>query len=409
MDPVVARRTLLACFNAAVAAVDPEEAVRCALGPLPGRVVVLALGKAAPAMTRGAARALGATELEGVVVSNHEAQVPPGVEFVVGGHPVPDEGSVAAGSALLRKAATLSADDTALVLVSGGGSALAEVPITGLTIADIAAVNTLLLKSGADIVAVNTVRRRLSQFKGGGLAAAALPALVMTLAVSDVVGDVPAAIASGPTVAPRDDPDAALRIVSDLGIASRLPRAAIAALAAPPPAHWSTTTGAGEYRIVAGAGQAAHAAAAAAERLGVPATVIDTRMTGDAVEAAGECLRRSGPGLSVFAGETTVAVEGDGVGGRNQEAALVAATLLEGTRGTWFLAAGTDGVDGTTPAAGAIVDGGTVARGNAIGLDAAAALDRNDSGSFFASLGEAVTIGPTGTNVGDLWLVLRTA
>jgi glycerate-2-kinase len=132
-------------------------------------------------------------------------------------------------------------------------------------------------------------------------------------------------------------------------------------------------------------------------------------MTGDAGAMAGEVLRRSGRGLSVFAGETTVDVMGRGQGGRNQEAALVAATLLDGSVGTWFLAAGTDGIDGTTGAAGAVVDGGTIERGRRAGLDAAASLDVNDSGSFFAELGEQIVTGPTGTNVGDLWLVLRDA
>ncbi len=404
MDDDTARQTLDSCFRAGLAAVDPERAVRRSLRPIAGRVVVIALGKAAPAMARGAAAALQRDRLEGLVVSNHVGDVPPGLVHMLGAHPVPDGRSLEAGVALLDLAQTLGEGDTALVLISGGGSALAVAPVAGVSLADLARTNETLLRCGADIVATNVVRRRLSRLKGGGLAAAINPASMITLAVSDVVGNRPEVIASGPTVAREEDHTAALRVVEDLGIAADLPRSVLTALRteAPSPAAVS-----GSYQIIAGAGDAAHAAAAAGEQAGVPATVIDTRMTGDAGTMAGEALRRSGRGLSIFAGETTVDVVGDGSGGRNQEAALVAATLLDGTTGTWFLAAGTDGIDGSTDAAGAIVDGGTIARARARGLDAAAALDANDSGSFFGDLGEALLTGPTGTNVGDLWFVMR--
>jgi len=404
MEGSAARRVLLACFEAGLVAADPEAAVRRSIGPIPGRVVVLALGKAAPAMARGAAAALRRPNLEGLVVSNHDEEIPPGLTMVIGSHPVPDRRSHDAGVALLDLATTLGPDDTALVLISGGGSALAVAPVPGVSLADLAATNQLLLRSGADIVATNAVRRRLSLLKGGGLSAAAHPARIITLAISDVVGDLPEVIASGPTVAIDDDTDAAVRVVERLGIAADLPASVLAALRAPASARRIVH---GDYRIIAGAAAAAHAAATAGEGLGLPATVIDTRMTGDAGAVAGEVLRRSGRGLSVFAGETTVDVTGCGRGGRNQEAALVVATLLEGTSGTWFLAAGTDGIDGSTQAAGAIVDGGTIERGRRAGLDAVAALDANDSGSFFAELGEQIVTGPTGTNVGDLWLVVR--
>ncbi len=405
MDNVAARRLLRSCFDAAVAAVDPEEAVARSLSPRDGRVVVLALGKGAPAMARGAARGLGRTQLEGIVVSNHEDRIPEGMELLLGSHPIPDEPSLTAGRRLLEIAETLTADDVAVVLISGGGSALAEVPAPGLTLADIAAANELLLRSGADIVATNTVRRRLSLLKGGGLAAAIAPARLETLVVSDVVGDHPATIASGPTIDPGDAADAALGIVTQLGIENDLPKAVAEVLGTPrttrsvPPRQG--------FSIVAGGATAAHAAAVTAEQHGVPAAVLDTRMTGDAAEAAGEVLSRAGQGMSVFAGETTVQVLGDGIGGRNHEAALVAATVIDGQPNVWFLAAGTDGIDGTTDAAGTVVDGETVARAVAAGLDPSRALDRNDSGSFFKDLGEQIVTGPTGTNVGDIWLVLR--
>jgi hydroxypyruvate reductase len=405
MDSVEARRLLVGCFEAAVAAVDPEEAVVRNLGPIEGRVVIFALGKGAPAMARGAARALGRSRLEGIVVSNHDDEVPDGLTFMLGSHPVPDARSFAAGSALLDLAGTLGDDDVALVLISGGGSALAEAPVRGVTLEDIAATNEVLLRSGADIVAVNTVRRRLSQFKAGGLAAAIHPARVISLAVSDVVGDDPTAIASGPTVPSGDAPRAAQDVVASLGIEPDLPPAVAAAFG--DVAAVRLVPEEAEYRIIAGGAVAAHAAAAAASGIGVAASVVDTRMTGDAAETAGEVLRRAGRGLSVFAGETTVDVVGDGVGGRNQEAALTAATLIAGRPDVYFLSAGTDGIDGMTEAAGAMVDGGTVARARQAGLDPDRALDRNDSGTFFRDLGEQIVTGPTGTNVGDIWLVYR--
>lgn len=364
------------------------------------------LAKQRPQWLAAREQALGAVGLEGIVVTNHSDEVPTGMEMIVAGHPVPDQRSLAAGDALLEMALGLQSEDVAIVLISGGGSALAEAPVAGLDLADIAATNETLLRCGADIVATNTVRRKLSRLKGGGLAAAIAPARLITLALSDVVGDRPEAIASGPTVQSADAADAAMRVVNSLGIAGDLPTAVVAALGAE--AESSVAPRQHEYTIVAGAATAAHAAAAEAEQRGVAATVVTTQLTGEAAEAAGEVLQLAGQGLSVAAGETTVTVTGDGIGGRNHEAALAAATIIDGRKGVWFLAAGTDGIDGTTDAAGAIVDGGTVARSRAAGLDAGLALDRNDSGSFFRELGERIVTGPTGTNVGDIWLVLRT-
>ena len=405
MDSVDARRLLLACYQAGVAAADPEAAVAASLGPQQGRVVVLALGKAAPAMARGAARALGRERLEGLVVSNHRDAVPAGLRLMLGSHPVPDQRSVAAGEALLELAESLDESDTAIVLISGGGSALVEAPVAGVTIADLAATTQTLLRSGADIIATNTVRRSLSRIKGGGLADAIAPARVITRAVSDVVGDDPTAIASGPTVAAGDSREAALAVIDQLGLRRSLPGAVLAALERP--SRQIAASPGHDFKIVASSSTAAHAAADEAERLGIPAQVLDTRMTGDAALTAGEVLRRARLGVSVFAGETTVDVTGDGIGGRNHEAALVAATLIDGRSDVWFLAAGTDGIDAMTGAAGTIVDGDTITRSLAAGLDAGLALERNDSGRFFSSLGEQIVTGPSGTNVGDLWLVLR--
>lgn len=407
MDRGTARELLTGCFAAAVAAVEPERAVAANLapGPVPGRIVVFALGKAAPAMVRGAALALGPGPLEGIAVSNRGDEVPPAIKLMIGGHPHPDQGSLEAGHALLEAAAALTEEDLAVVLISGGGSAVAEVPVVGVAIADLARANEVLLRSGADILQTNVIRRRLSRLKGGGLAAAIAPARVETLMISDVVGDSFEAIASGPTIAPADPTGAALEVVDRLGVKALLPEAVLVALADPPPALGPLPQQ--DIKVIAAGSVAAHAAAAEAQRRGFPATVVDTRLTGEASQAAAEALARSRGSISVFAGETTVTVVGDGVGGRNHEAALAAATLLEGHRDVFFLAAGTDGIDGMTDAAGAFADGTTVARARALGLSAAEFLDRNDAGTFFAEMGDQITTGPTGTNVGDIWLVLR--
>jgi hydroxypyruvate reductase len=407
MKRIDAYGLLTDCFAAGLQAVDPE---RCVFEQLDPEVVgadptVFALGKAAPAMARGAAQALRVDHLEGVVVSNHVDQIPDGLELIVGDHPVPGEGSLSGGEALLTAARRLGEGDVALVLISGGGSALAEVPVAGVTLRDIAHTNDVLLRCGADIEQTNTIRRRLSAIKAGGLAAAISPARLVTLVISDVVGDSLRTIASGPTVVGGDSSDAARRVVEELDIGDDLPSAVtqvigeVGVVASAQPDQ--------SIKVVASGSTAAHAAAAAAQHRGYPAVVIDTRLVGDAALAAGEALQRSRGSVSVYAGETTVNVAGDGIGGRNHEAALVAATLLEGRADLFFLAAGTDGIDGSSKAAGAIVDGTTLHRARARGLSAPAALANNDSGTFFAKLGDQVITGPTGTNVGDLWIVFR--
>jgi hydroxypyruvate reductase len=392
-------------YLAGVAAVDPQRAVARYLEDIhfPSPPTILALGKAAPAMARGVAQALGVESLRGVVVSNHEDRIPEGLRLVVGDHPIPGSGSLAAGRSLLDAAQGLDDGDTVIVLISGGGSALAEVPVAGVDIVDIARTNEVLLKCGADIEQTNAVRRHLSAIKGGGLAGALAPARLVTLVISDVVGDPLHTIASGPTVVPPEAPEAR-QIVAALGIRDQLPRNVLRVLDRPQP---RATIPAQEIAVIANGSTAAHAAAAAAEQRGFPARVVDTRLVGDASIAAGEALQRARGSISVYAGETTVNVLGDGVGGRNQEAALTAAIIVEGQPGVFFLAAGTDGIDGATDAAGAIADGTTTTRARALGLDAGVMLDANDSGSLFAALGDQISTGPTGTNVGDLWIVMH--
>ena len=225
MDRKAARRLLVDLYRVGVAAVDPERAVAAALDPEERYSVVFALGKAAPAMVRGAVRTLGLDRLDGIAISSHHAAVPPGIELRIGGHPVPTQESIEAGEGMLARAAELGAGDRALVLISGGGSALAEAPVADLSLHDLAITNEALLRSGAAIGQVNLVRRHLSRFKGGGLGRAISPAAMETLVISDVVGDSLATIASGPTVASGEGPTAALDTVNSLGIADSLPDA----------------------------------------------------------------------------------------------------------------------------------------------------------------------------------------
>ena len=409
MPTLTPRELLLTCLEAALDASDPQQAVAGHLDGLSfeGRIVVFAVGKAAPAMTRGVAQALEKQELEGIVVTNRHDAVPEGVELRVSAHPIPDATSAAAGEAMLTLAAGLTADDRAIVLISGGGSALAEAPIQGVSLADITETTRLLLRSGAHIGQINTVRRRLSLFKGGGLLRALSPAAVETLAVSDVVGDDPATIASGPTVLHQDPPDAAARVIGALGLAGRLPAAVVAALHRDPETAPDPVLRA-RFRIIAGAGEAARAAADTAAATGWPSRVVDTALTGEASTMARAALEAVEPGVTVYTGETTVTVRGSGTGGRNHEAALAAALAIEDADDLHFLAAGTDGIDGTTQAAGAIVDGTTIRRSRAAGFDPITVLENNDSGTLFEALGDQIVTGHTGTNVGDLWIVLRT-
>lgn len=388
-------------LSAALEAVEPRSCVERALRRvlLPGgEVSVLAVGKAAPAMTRGAAAVLGNRFGRAVVVSDHAEPVPGRTDLIVSSHPVPDHTSAEAGRRLLAEAAR--ATGHVLFLISGGGSSLAEVPAPGLDIVDVAETNAVLVRSGAPIEEINTVRAHISALKGGRLAATAgSPAT--TVLLSDV-GDRHHLVASGPTVPCSTTPADALAVLERHGLFESIPRPVVEALrgAAPPVPAVNGTV------IVAGDGAtAASAAIAAAERAGVAASLLTTDLSGPAADAARWALEEAPPGtVSVLAGETTVVVTGSGSGGRNQEAALAAALAISGTSRV-FAAFGTDGVDGPTDAAGAIVDGSTVERILAAGIDPVASLADNDSHPALDAAGALIRCGPTGTNVADLWLV----
>ncbi len=420
--PAVSFR-LLEVLTAAVHAVEPRRTVRSALHvdgralivgdhtvPLPeGRIIVLAVGKAAVGMAWGAADALADIGITGIAATPAPTPGPPGIVVVEGSHPIPDHRSVQAGAGLLSAAEHAGPDDLVLALVSGGGSACAEAPSSGLTIMDLAGATGALLRSGAPIEEVNTVRRSLSALKGGGLAKATDPARLITLVLSDVVGNHLPTIAGGPTVADPTGPAEALAVIEGRSLAADVGPAVIAHLRAPPAA--ASPLSEGPVVVVADASIAAEGALAAATDLGIPAAVIDTAVTGEARELgrrlAASVIGDRAPGMSIYAGETTVTVTGDGSGGRNQEVALAAGIALDGEPGSVIASLGTDGVDGPTPTAGGVADGGTVGRGTVAGLDATISLIANDSGTYLGAVGGRLVCGPTGTNVGDVMVAWR--
>ncbi len=402
------RRTVVDILEAALAAVDPEGAVAAHLRldgsrlsidsglDVPRRVDVLAIGKAAPAMARAAARILGSKAGRILVVSDHSEPIRG--RLVLGDHPFPGRRSLAAGRAVWDFAAAVEPDDRLVVLISGGGSALVELPADDLDVDDLAATQHALMDRGVPIHDLNVVRRQLSRVKNGGIVRAhGRP--VATLLISDVIDGPASDIASGPTIPDGSTPADALDVIRRSG--AEVPPAVTAYLSAaplPPPIE------AGPWQVVADGAAAAQAAATRARELGLPATIATTALRGEARIEGPRACRDAGKGLTILAGETTVHVVGDGRGGRNQEAALAAALDIDGSD-TLFAAFGTDGVDGPTDAAGAVVDGDTVGRGRRAGLDPGECLRRNDSHRFLAASGDLLVTGPTGTNVGDVWLV----
>jgi len=361
----------------------------------PGRTIVLAIGKAAVAMARVAETALPGRLTGLAVVPHGTAGGLERVELIHAGHPVPDAGSVEAAQRLLALAGEAGEEDLVLVLLSGGASALACLPGDGLDLAEKRRVTEALLRSGTAIGEINNVRRHLSRIKGGRLALAAAPARLLTLAISDVAGDRPENIGSGPTVADPTTIADAKAVLARHGIAG-------------PAAGWSETPKAltSDYWIVARPADAIAAAAAEATRLGYRPVLLG-ECDGEARELgrahAGLALKAAKGTALISGGELVVRVTGDGSGGRNREYALAAALKMDGRADIHGLAADTDGIDGAGPAAGAFFDGTTLARSERA---AAEALAANDSGGFFDALGDSFVTGPTGTNVNDLRIIL---
>lgn len=398
---------------AALAASDPAAAVRGHLSAADlaeaERVFIVGAGKAGVAMARAAAEIAGARLAGGIMaVPQVPAASIPGLTFIQGGHPLPSAGSLAAGRALAELLAQTTPRDRVLALISGGGSALLEHLQPGLTLADLQSFTQVLLKCGATIHEFNTVRQRLSRIKGGGLARLAAPAPVLALILSDVVGNDLRIIASGPTVTEPAEPDAAVNILRRYHLETQVPPAVWAAVTAAEAA--AAPTAQVEHRLIASNRQAGEAAAAAARALGFEVEYLGDDWQGEARAAGAEFARRVlaaiAPRALIAGGETTVTVRGQGRGGRNQEAALSAALTLAGRPGRVVAALATDGVDGPTDAAGAVVTGDTLRRAQALGLDLAAYLADNNAYAGLAALDALWLSGPTGTNVNDLWFGL---
>jgi glycerate 2-kinase len=414
-------RTLLnRLFAAAIARADPKLTLRDQLPEKPrGRCVVVGAGKASAAMAAALESAWPDVEMSGVVVTRYGHAVPTQrMEILEASHPVPDAMSETAARRILEAVKGLTPDDLVIALISGGGSALMTAPAPGMTLADKQAVNRALLASGATITEMNAVRKHLSAIKGGRLALAASPARLVTLVISDIPGDDPAAIASGPTV-----PDAStLADVRDIirRYQLDLPQAALAALEAgdETPKRFDQPS---DVRMIATPMQALQAAAEVARKAGITPLILSdsiegesrdlgTMMAGIARSVIMHGLPAPAPVILLSGGETTVTIgKGKaGRGGRNTEFLLAFAAAAEGLPGIWAFAGDSDGIDGTEDAAGAIVTPDTLQRGRDAGLNARDCLSAHDSYNFFQALGDLVITGPTLTNVNDIRAVLIT-
>jgi hydroxypyruvate reductase len=383
------------------------------------RVLVLGCGKASAAMAAAAEEALGDRIAGGFVVVKDGCTAPVRrVEIAEAGHPVPDARGLAASARLLELAQGAGEEDLVLFLVSGGGSALTPAPAPPITLAEKQEVTRLLLASGATIGELNAVRKHLSRFKGGQLARAASPASVLTLALSDVIGDPLDVIASGPTAPDPTTFADAREVLARRGLAGGVPTSIAARLDAGLRGEIEETPKPGDRpfervtNVVIGNNMLiADAAVAAARRLGYRPHLLTLELQGEAREVAQTLVARARrlepPACLIAAGETTVTVKGKGRGGRCQEFALAAALEITPADSLTVLAAGTDGSDGPTDAAGAIVDADSVTRGMRAGGNARRAMEDNDAYRFLTASGDLIVSGATRTNLLDLYLVLR--
>ncbi|KAB2739898.1 glycerate kinase type-2 family protein [Brucella anthropi] len=418
---------LKALFDAAVAAADPELVIRANLPATPkGRTIVIGAGKGSAQMAAAFERAWAERHegedapIEGIVVTRYGYGAPcKTIEIIEASHPVPDDAGLAASKRLFDAVSNLTEDDLVVALISGGGSALLPSPPEGLTLADEIAVNKALLASGAPISAMNAVRKHLSTIKGGRLAAHAHPAKVFSLVVSDIPGDNPAFVASGPTVPDATSRDDALKIIERYKL--ELPDAVLAHIKsekAHSPKPDDKIFADNEVRVIASAAVSLEAAVKEAERHGVEAVILSDSMEGEAREVAHvhaaiarEVADRDRPFkkpiVLLSGGETTVTIRAKGgKGGRNSEFLLSFALDIDGYGNIHALAADTDGIDGSEDNAGAFADGTTVSRLQKTGEDGAARLNANDAWSAFDAIGDLFMPGPTGTNVNDLRVVL---
>ncbi|MFC3705180.1 glycerate kinase [Devosia honganensis] len=413
------RALLETLFHHAVARAQPALAVARHLPEPPrGRTLVIGAGKASAQMARAFETAWPGP-VEGLVVTRYGYAEPcERIEIVEAAHPVPDAAGQQAAARLQQLVAGLTPDDLVVALISGGGSSLLPAPAPGLTLEDEQAVNRALLASGAPIGAMNLIRNQFSTIKGGRLAALAAPARVATLVVSDVPGDDPALVASGPTLPLAGGRAAARRLAALYRL--DLPAAAAALLAGednPPPDPDDAVFARNSVVTIASAALSLEAAAALAGEHGVEAAILSDAIEGEARDVAlvhaalaREIVQRdrpfAKPVLLLSGGETTVTLRGAGRGGRNGEFLLSLAIALDGVGGVTALAADTDGIDGSEDNAGAFVDGGTAQRMREAGIDPQAALADNDAYTAFAAIGDLLVTGPTGTNVNDFRAIL---
>ncbi len=419
-DDASARAVLREIFDAAVASADPRRMLASHLPPVPaGRVVVVGAGKSAAVMAQAVETAWPDVPLSGLVVTRYGHAVPTRrIEVMESSHPVPDANSETAARRMLALVRGLAPDDLVLALISGGGSALLAAPAEGLTLADKQAVNRALLASGATISEMNTVRKHLSAIKGGRLAAAAAPARLVTLAISDVPGDDPAVIASGPTVPDPTHYADAVAILARYAITPP-PAAARRLAAADDETPKPGTLGHASFRLIATPSMALDAAAALARARGLAPLILgdalegESREMGTVLAGIARSVRShhrplAPPSVLLSGGETTVSIgQGPaGRGGRNTEFLLGLAVALAGADGIWAAAGDTDGIDGTEDAAGALVTPDTLARARAAGLDPRALLAGHDSYSLFEAIGDLIRTGPTLTNVNDIRAIL---
>ncbi len=433
------REPILRIMQAALQAVDPYEAVRSHLHrredrlrlgathyPLQrGKVIVIGAGKAGGPMSVAIEEIVGDEIDDGVVTVKYgHGAATQRIRLYEAGHPLPDDAGVQATAEILRITSSLSPHDLVLCLLSGGASALMVQPVDGVTLTDLQHTTDLLLRSGANIQKINTLRKHLSQVKGGRLARHVAPAPIVTLVLSDVVGSPLDVIASGPTVPDPTTFAQALDILQRYGLPNRVPHSVYAHLKHGLQGAVPETPKPGEplfehtQAVIIGSNEvAANAALARAQTEGFNTLLLSTSVEGEARDVAkvlaamAREVRHSGhpipvPACLVVGGETTVTVRGAGTGGRNQELALAAAIEIAGMEGVYVAALATDGTDGPTDAAGALATGTTLSRGTARGLDARAYLANNDSYRYFATLGDQFLSGPTRTNVNDLMLVL---
>jgi hydroxypyruvate reductase len=397
------------------AAVDAARPGRCVAAHLPerrdGRLLVLGAGKAAAAMAKAVEENwIGA--ISGLVVTRYGHAAPcRSVEVAEAGHPIPDARGEAAARRILAMTERATREDSVLCLISGGGSALLSLPASGITLADKQAINSALLASGATISEINMVRKHLSAIKGGRLAAAAWPASLLTLAISDVPGDDPAVIASGPTVADPSTFAEARAVLAKYKIAPpHAVRLRLEEATDETPKPGDPRLAQARYVLIASPRLALEAAAARAKAEGYGPVVLGDSIEGEASKIGADhaaLVARAKPGqIFLSGGETTVTVTGKGRGGRNTEYLLALAIALDGRPGVHAIACDTDGIDGSEDNAGAIIAPDTLARAAVLGLDPKAFLANNDAYGFFQALGDLVVTGPTQTNVNDFRAIL---